>query len=261
MTIRGVSTDRNTAITTISIMVVLYASRWRLLSRFPLFSFMFEGFINKSVLIHLLTSPACSALTLLAISFCLLLSAFLMAENRRMLRMTRDTQGTRWTHTTRNLAVEAKLRIKLSTLKVFTDWQLIFPFWQVDGWTRLDLRLWGMIQIQDDLTLFWFLNIKENILYATYTYVFFFFFLPIKAVEVDGRSDKENPRGEVCMAWVEAGVWIVNRVIMISYPALSRPRHLGHGHQAVADFFYRWKHFLCHAIFTLFVWQHLPDVR
>ena len=70
---------------------------------------MFERFIiNKSVLIHLLTSPACSDLTLLAMSFCLLLSAFLMAENRRMLRMTRDTQGTRWTHTTRNLTVEAE---------------------------------------------------------------------------------------------------------------------------------------------------------
>ena len=42
---------------------------------------------------YLLTSPACSALTRLARSFCLLLSAFLMAEKRRMLRMTRETQG------------------------------------------------------------------------------------------------------------------------------------------------------------------------
>ena len=36
ITMRGLSTDRNTAITTISIMVVLYASRCRLLSRLPL---------------------------------------------------------------------------------------------------------------------------------------------------------------------------------------------------------------------------------
>ena len=45
----GSSTARKTAITTISIMVVLYASLWRLLSRFPLFLFMFEGFINMSL--------------------------------------------------------------------------------------------------------------------------------------------------------------------------------------------------------------------
>ena len=42
---------------------------------------------------HPFIIPACSAFTLLAISFCLLLSALLMAEKRRMLRMTRDTQG------------------------------------------------------------------------------------------------------------------------------------------------------------------------
>ena len=52
---------------------------------------------------HPFISPACSALTLLASSFCLRLSALLMAEKRRMLRMTRETQGTRWTQITRNL--------------------------------------------------------------------------------------------------------------------------------------------------------------
>ena len=61
--------------------------------------------VIREVSIHyLVMSPADSAdFTLLAINFCLLLSAFLMAEKSRMLRMTRDTQGTRWTHTTRNL--------------------------------------------------------------------------------------------------------------------------------------------------------------
>ena len=52
---------------------------------------------------HPFISPACSAFTLLARSFCLRLSALLMAEKRRMLRMTRETQGTRWTQITRNL--------------------------------------------------------------------------------------------------------------------------------------------------------------
>ena len=32
--------------------------------------------------------------------------------------------------------------------------------------------------------------------------------LPIKAVEVDSWAEKENPGGEVCMAWMEARVWI-----------------------------------------------------
>ncbi len=49
-----------------------------------------------------------------------------------------------------------------------------------------------------------------------------FLSLPIKAVKVDSWSQKKNPRGEVCMAGVEAGVWIESLWSVVW--------HLGHGH-------------------------------
>ena len=104
ITISGVSTDKKTAMTTISIMVVLLASRCLLLSRLPLDKQCWNKWMVLTSWYYRDMSPDCSCdFTLLAINFCLLLSAFLMAENKRMLRMTRETQGTRWTQTTRNL--------------------------------------------------------------------------------------------------------------------------------------------------------------
>ena len=43
-----------------------------------------------------------SAIFDLLVSVFLLFSAFFMAEQRRMLKMTRETQGSRWTKKTRN---------------------------------------------------------------------------------------------------------------------------------------------------------------
>jgi hypothetical protein len=102
MTMRGISTERKTPMTTMSIMVVLLASLCLLFSLHPVLNPNKSDSVAYSVTYPFII-PACSALTLLAISFCLLLSALLMAENRRMFRMTRDTQGIRWTKTTRNL--------------------------------------------------------------------------------------------------------------------------------------------------------------
>ena len=97
---RGISTVRKTAMTTISINVVEFASlcllSWFSLDRPPKMESLFR---SK----RLFPPPPPDCFLLLMVSLRLLCSALLMAEKRRMLRMTREMQGSSWTKRQRNL--------------------------------------------------------------------------------------------------------------------------------------------------------------
>ena len=118
MTMKGISVVRNTAMTTISIRVVLWASlccrlsrilwllekemhsfrNWKIDANLPLF--LWRG-VFSSLFPPLLVKLEFKVLPL--VSLFLLRSAVFRAEQRRMLSTTREMQGRRWTKTTQNL--------------------------------------------------------------------------------------------------------------------------------------------------------------
>ena len=119
---RGNSTARKTAITTINMRVVLLASLCLLSLASLLLNPNIDNLLPMVPLLDLLLAFLFSLLLVLfMVNLRLLCSALLMAENKSILRMTREIQGTTWTKITRNLKQSWKLVLYLlsfSTLSI-----------------------------------------------------------------------------------------------------------------------------------------------